>query len=215
MPPERRVEINKVRPRHGEPSATTLGVAKPNTPRQGRTKMQPQQYVGIDLHRRRSVIVRRSGEGETLEVSHVDNDDLLAFERAVMAAGEQFVTGAARLGDHRHGSTRAAYCAGGRVSQSCKPLSGASVHAAERAAATVGVSARLVSDAKRLQRGAPERLAGVLVPALSAASLRAGLSFTTAPAPGVIPSRPRTSSRLSDALAIPATAAGDRAIAAR
>jgi hypothetical protein len=34
------------------------------------------------------VIVRRSSEGETLEVSHVNNDDLLAFERAVTAAGE-------------------------------------------------------------------------------------------------------------------------------
>ena len=31
--------------------------------------MQPQEYVGIDLHRRRSVIVRRSAEGETLAVS--------------------------------------------------------------------------------------------------------------------------------------------------
>jgi hypothetical protein len=31
--------------------------------------MQPQQYVGIDLRRRRSVIVRRGSEGETLEVS--------------------------------------------------------------------------------------------------------------------------------------------------
>jgi hypothetical protein len=34
------------------------------------------------------VIVRRSAEGETLEVTKVDNDDLLAFERAVTAAGE-------------------------------------------------------------------------------------------------------------------------------
>ena len=50
--------------------------------------MQPQQYVGIDLHRHRSVIVRRSAEGETLEMTHVDNKDLLSFERAVMAAGE-------------------------------------------------------------------------------------------------------------------------------
>ena len=50
--------------------------------------MQPQQYVGIDLHRRRSVIVRRSAEGETLEVTKINNDDLLSFERAVMAAGE-------------------------------------------------------------------------------------------------------------------------------
>jgi transposase len=49
---------------------------------------QQRQYVGIDLHRRRSVIVRRSAAGETLKVTKVDNDDLLAFERAVMAAGE-------------------------------------------------------------------------------------------------------------------------------
>ncbi len=32
------------------------------------------QYVGIDLHRRRSVIVRRSAEGETLETVRIDND---------------------------------------------------------------------------------------------------------------------------------------------
>ena len=40
---------------------------------------QQRQYVGIDLHRRRSVIVRRSAEGKTLEVTKVDNDDLLVF----------------------------------------------------------------------------------------------------------------------------------------
>jgi hypothetical protein len=50
--------------------------------------MQVQEYVGIDLHRRRSVIVRRSAEGESLETTRVDNMDLAAFERAVMAAGE-------------------------------------------------------------------------------------------------------------------------------
>jgi len=50
--------------------------------------MQPQEYAGIDLHRHRSVIVRRSAEGKTLEVSHVHNGDLLAFERAVTGAGE-------------------------------------------------------------------------------------------------------------------------------
>jgi hypothetical protein len=32
-----------------------------------------QQYVGIDLHRRRSVIVRMDGEGEVLECVRVDN----------------------------------------------------------------------------------------------------------------------------------------------
>lgn len=42
---------------------------------------QQRQYVGIDLHRRRSVIVRRSGEGETLETVRIDNDAaLLAAE---------------------------------------------------------------------------------------------------------------------------------------
>lgn len=50
--------------------------------------MQPKEYVGIDLHRRRSVIVRRSAEGETLEATRVDHEDLGAFEKAVMAAGE-------------------------------------------------------------------------------------------------------------------------------
>jgi transposase len=47
-----------------------------------------QEYVGIDLHRRRSVIVRRSAEGETLAVERVDNDDRAAFAAAVAAAGE-------------------------------------------------------------------------------------------------------------------------------
>ncbi len=41
------------------------------------------QYVGIDLHRRRSVIVRRSAEGETLETVRIDNDPAaLALEVA-------------------------------------------------------------------------------------------------------------------------------------
>jgi transposase len=47
-----------------------------------------QEYVGIDLHRRRSVIVRRSAEGETLSVAKVDNHDREAFAEAVAAAGE-------------------------------------------------------------------------------------------------------------------------------
>ena len=36
--------------------------------------MQEQQYVGIDLHRRRSVIVRMNDAGEVLGVAKVDND---------------------------------------------------------------------------------------------------------------------------------------------
>jgi transposase len=44
---------------------------------------QQRQYVGIDLHRRRSVIVRRTPEGETLETVRIDNDPVaLALELA-------------------------------------------------------------------------------------------------------------------------------------
>jgi len=50
--------------------------------------MQPQPYVGIALHRRRSVIVQRSCEGETLSVTQVMNDDVVAFAKAVTDAGE-------------------------------------------------------------------------------------------------------------------------------
>ena len=50
--------------------------------------MQEKEYVGIDLHRRRSVIVRRSEKGETLAVTQVCNDDLASFARAVLDAGE-------------------------------------------------------------------------------------------------------------------------------
>jgi len=45
------------------------------------------QYVGIDLHRRRSVIVRRSEKGKTLDTVRIDNDPItLAAE--VAKAGE-------------------------------------------------------------------------------------------------------------------------------
>ncbi|MBV6702722.1 IS110 family transposase [Kitasatospora aureofaciens] len=41
------------------------------------------QYVGIDLHRRRSVIVRQTAEGELLETVRIDNDPIaLALEVA-------------------------------------------------------------------------------------------------------------------------------------
>jgi transposase len=44
------------------------------------------QYVGIDLHRRRSVIIRKNEEGELLSKVHIDNDPL-ALAAAVAAAG--------------------------------------------------------------------------------------------------------------------------------
>jgi transposase len=46
-----------------------------------------QQYVGIDLHRRRSVIVRKDAAGETLETVHIVNDPVVLAE-VVGRAGE-------------------------------------------------------------------------------------------------------------------------------
>lgn len=48
---------------------------------------QEQQYVGIDLHRRRSVIVRRTESGETLETVRIDNDPV-TLAAALAKAGE-------------------------------------------------------------------------------------------------------------------------------
>ena len=46
------------------------------------------EYVGIDLHRRRSVIVRKNAQGELLSKVHIDNDPL-ALSAAVAAAGPE------------------------------------------------------------------------------------------------------------------------------
>jgi transposase len=48
---------------------------------------QEQQYVGIDLHRRRSVIVRRTESGETLDTVRIDNDPV-ALATELAKAGE-------------------------------------------------------------------------------------------------------------------------------
>jgi transposase len=48
--------------------------------------VQQQQYVGIDLHRRRSVIVRMNDAGEVLNVSRIDNDPV-AMAMALAEAG--------------------------------------------------------------------------------------------------------------------------------
>ena len=48
--------------------------------------MREQQYVGIDLHRRRSVIVRMNNAGEVVGVAKIDNDPL-ALSMAVAEAG--------------------------------------------------------------------------------------------------------------------------------
>src|SRR3954453_23490284 len=44
------------------------------------------EYVGIDLHRRRSVIVRKNEAGEVIAKTHIDNSPL-ALAEAVAAAG--------------------------------------------------------------------------------------------------------------------------------
>ena len=46
------------------------------------------QYVGIDLHRRRSVIVRRTAAGETLETVRIANDPLTLAEQLAKAGPE-------------------------------------------------------------------------------------------------------------------------------
>src|SRR5687768_13019574 len=70
--------------RREEPSVGTLGVSQPKASRRRKTPMQQQrQYVGIDLHRRRSVIVRMTAEGERLEVVRIENDPVaLSLELA-------------------------------------------------------------------------------------------------------------------------------------
>jgi transposase len=47
--------------------------------------MQPQQYVGIDLHRRRSVIVRMNGDGEKLSCVRLPNDPVEISEELARA----------------------------------------------------------------------------------------------------------------------------------
>jgi transposase len=49
---------------------------------------QQKQYVGIDLHRRRSVIVRRTESGETLDTVRIDNDPV-TLARELAKAGDQ------------------------------------------------------------------------------------------------------------------------------
>jgi len=72
----------------GRVSRTTLEVAKPTSTKRRKTTVEQQrQYVGIDLHRRRSVIVRRTPEGETLDTVRIEND-ALALAAELAKAGE-------------------------------------------------------------------------------------------------------------------------------
>jgi transposase len=96
--PTKRVSTESNRPklktqressRRPEPGVQgTLGVTKPIRKRQKETPVEQfQQYVGIDLHRRRSVIVRRTESGKTLETVRIDNDPV-ALATELAKAGE-------------------------------------------------------------------------------------------------------------------------------
>src|SRR5436305_9871556 len=71
--------------RRREPSVEcTLGVSQPTRQRRKETQVEQQrQYVGIDLHRRRSVIVRMTEDGEVLDTVRIVNDPVaLSLELA-------------------------------------------------------------------------------------------------------------------------------------
>jgi transposase len=74
-------------PRRGGPSAGRLGLAKATPTRRKKVPVD-REYVGIDLHRRRSVIIRKNAQGELLSKVHIDNDPLAMVE-AVAAAGPE------------------------------------------------------------------------------------------------------------------------------
>ena len=73
--------------RRGSGVRDTLGVSKPTRKRKETLVEQEQQYVGIDLHRRRSVIVRMTASGEVLSTVRIDNDPM-ALSVAVAEAGD-------------------------------------------------------------------------------------------------------------------------------
>src|SRR4051812_46061928 len=74
-------------PSRREPSGETLGLAKATPVRRKKVPV-PQEYVGIDLHRRRSVIVRKNAAGEVIAKTHINNSPL-ALAEAVAAAGPE------------------------------------------------------------------------------------------------------------------------------
>ena len=71
------------------PSVERLGPTKATPSRRKKVPVKS-DYVGIDLHRRRSVIVRVSPDGEHLSTVKIDNDPIaLAAARSLAAAIER------------------------------------------------------------------------------------------------------------------------------
>ena len=70
------------------PSAKTFGPAKATPSRRKKEAPVEREYVGIDLHRRRSVIVRKNAAGEVLSKVRIENSPM-ALAEAVAAAGPE------------------------------------------------------------------------------------------------------------------------------
>jgi hypothetical protein len=65
-----------------------------------------QQYVGIDLHRRRSVIVRMTEDGEVVECVRIDNDPVALSLEVAKAGPDPEVAVEATYGWVRHEAPR-------------------------------------------------------------------------------------------------------------
>ena len=70
------------------PGVNTLGLTKATPSRRKKEAPVERQYVGIDLHRRRSVIVRKNAGREVLGKVRIENSPL-ALAEAVAAAGPE------------------------------------------------------------------------------------------------------------------------------
>jgi hypothetical protein len=73
--------------RREEPSHAKLGVSTPTTRRKKAPVETQAQYVGVDLHRRRSVIVRKDATGALLETVQIDSE-AIALAEVMARAGE-------------------------------------------------------------------------------------------------------------------------------
>jgi transposase len=82
----KRVKESGASPRRGGPSVNTLGLTKATPSRRKKEAPVEREYVGIDLHRRRSVIVRKNAAGELLSKVRIENSPM-ALAEAVAAAG--------------------------------------------------------------------------------------------------------------------------------
>lgn len=63
---------------------------------------QQRQYVGIDLHRRRSVLVRMAADGAVLDTVRIENDAVALAAELAKAGPEPEVAMEATLGWVRH-----------------------------------------------------------------------------------------------------------------